>query len=235
MAAGIDAAGQNGALENGGESYAVLGCGVDICYPPSNIRLFELLADQGGLISEYPPGTGPLRFHFPQRNRLISGLSDVVLILEAGERSGSLITADQALEQGRDVMALPGRLGDPLSIGCNSLIRQGAAIISAPADILMLLEEKYPGLTGRQGSTGASRPADGEPAGQYAEATPEEKQILTLLSLSPTHIQVLAAGTGWNFGRLFSVLLHLELKGWIRQTENQQYILDGSRLTVPAP
>lgn len=130
MARGIDTAGHMGALEADGITCAVLGCGVDICYPKSNTQLYHDILQKGCILSEYPPGTPPQPGLFPQRNRIISGLSDVVVVVEARERSGSLITADQALEQGRDVYAVPGRMYDSLSVGCNGLIRQGAGIIS---------------------------------------------------------------------------------------------------------
>lgn len=136
MARGIDAAGHRGALDSGGDTYAVFGCGVDVCYPNYHRQLYYEIEQHGGLLSEYLPGTKPLAAYFPQRNRLISVLSDVVLIIEAKERSGSLITADFALEQGRDVYALPGRITDALSRGCNQLIAQGAGIIFSVEDCL---------------------------------------------------------------------------------------------------
>lgn len=136
MAAGIDGAGHQGALRAGGQTYAVLGCGADVCYPASHRRLYEALAAQGGVISEYPPRTKPLPGNFPQRNRLISGLSDAVLVVEAREKSGSLITADFALEQGKDVYAVPGRIGDATSGGTNRLIRQGAGVFLSAEDFL---------------------------------------------------------------------------------------------------
>lgn len=136
MARGIDAAGHRGALDSGGDTYAVFGCGVDVCYPNYHRQLYYEIEQHGGLLSEYLPGTRPLAAYFPQRNRLISVLSDVVLIIEAKERSGSLITADFALEQGRDVYALPGRVTDALSRGCNQLIAQGAGIILSVEDCL---------------------------------------------------------------------------------------------------
>ncbi len=136
MARGIDAAGHRGALDSGGDTYAVFGCGVDVCYPNYHRQLYYEIEQHGGLLSEYPPGTKPLAFHFPQRNRIISALSDVVLIIEAKEKSGSLITADFALEQGKDVYALPGRITDALSSGCNRLIAQGAGVILSAEDCL---------------------------------------------------------------------------------------------------
>lgn len=126
MARGIDGIGQEAALDAGGSSFAVLGCGVDICYPAGNRRLYEKLKQRGGILSEYPPGTPPVPGHFPPRNRIVSGLSDAVVVVEAREKSGTLITVDMALEQGREVFVVPGRVTDPLSSGCNRLLKLGA-------------------------------------------------------------------------------------------------------------
>ncbi|MBD5487582.1 MAG: DNA-protecting protein DprA [Lachnospiraceae bacterium] len=139
MARGIDGIGQQAALRTGGYSLGVLGCGVDICYPPDNRALYEALIASGGICSEYPPGTTPRAVLFPPRNRIISGLCDAVLVIEAKERSGTLITVDMALEQGREVYALPGRATDLLSLGCNRLIRQGAALVMSPQEMLQEL------------------------------------------------------------------------------------------------
>lgn len=136
MARGIDGIGQQAALKAGGYSLGVLGCGVDICYPPENRPLYESLIAAGGICSEYPPGITPRAVLFPPRNRIISGLCDGVLVIEAKERSGTLITVDMALEQGREVYALPGRATDLLSLGCNRLIRQGAALVTSPQELL---------------------------------------------------------------------------------------------------
>lgn len=136
MARGIDGIGQQAALDAGGYSLAVLGSGVDVCYPKEHRRLYEQLLAKGGVCSEYPPGIEPRAMLFPPRNRIISGLCDAVLVVEAKERSGTLITVDMALEQGREVYALPGRVTDPLSRGCNRLIRQGAGIVLSPQELL---------------------------------------------------------------------------------------------------
>ena len=136
MALGIDGVAGRGALDADGESFAVLGCGVDICYPKENMDLYGALMERGGILSEYPPGTEPARQFFPSRNRIISGLADVVLVIEAREKSGTLITVDRALEYGIDVFALPGRVSDKNSRGCNALIKQGAGIATCPGDIL---------------------------------------------------------------------------------------------------
>ena len=136
MARGIDGIGQNAALAAGGYSLGVMGCGVDICYPSENKDLYDLLCTQGGVCSEYPPGTAPRNSLFPPRNRIISGLSDFVLVIEAKHRSGTLITVDMALEQGREVYALPGRVTDALSEGTNRLLQQGAAVALSPQDMI---------------------------------------------------------------------------------------------------
>ena len=141
MARGIDSLAQIAAVDAGGESFAILGGGADICYPKESIKLYERLKSEGGIISEYPPGTRPEKTHFIRRNRLISGLSNVLCVVEAKKKSGTLITVDCALEQGRDVFAVPGRITDRTAAGCNELIRQGAEILSDPKllaeDILM--------------------------------------------------------------------------------------------------
>lgn len=136
MARGIDGIGQRAALSAGGYSLGVFGCGVDVCYPSENRELYERLLVEGGVCSEYPPGIEPRAVLFPPRNRIISGLCDGVLVIEAKERSGTLITVDMALEQGREVYALPGRATDPLSAGCNRLIRQGAVLVTSPQELL---------------------------------------------------------------------------------------------------
>ena len=149
MARGIDGVGQAAALGAGGYSLGVLGCGVDVCYPRENRPLYENLLAVGGVCSEYPPGTAPRGILFPPRNRIISGFCDALLVVEAREKSGTLITVDMALEQGREVYALPGRATDPLSGGCNRLIRQGAGLVSSPEEFLRELLEESTGNGGR--------------------------------------------------------------------------------------
>ena len=136
MARGIDSIGQEAALLAGGYSISVLGCGVDICYPRENRALYERCLSQGTLLSEYRPGTAPAAGNFPPRNRIISGLSDAVVVVEAKERSGTLITVDMALEQGREVYVVPGRITDSLSAGCNRLIGQGAQLLLSPSELV---------------------------------------------------------------------------------------------------
>lgn len=139
MAKGIDGISQKEALLSGGYSAGVLGCGPDICYPPENRELYRMLAENGCLLSEYLPGTLPKPGLFPLRNRIIAALCDALVVIEARERSGTLITVDQALEQGKDVYVYPGRVTDSLSRGCNRLIAQGAGILQSPEEIPMYL------------------------------------------------------------------------------------------------
>lgn len=141
MARGIDGVAQGSALAAGGRTYAVLGCGADICYPACHAGLYEKICNSGGVLSTYPPGTQPSPGRFPPRNRIISGLSDAVLVVEARQKSGTLITVDMALEQGREVYAVPGRVTDRLSDGCNRLLVQGAGAALSPAQVLKELSE----------------------------------------------------------------------------------------------
>lgn len=123
-------------MQEQGSTFAVLGCGVDICYPSSNRLLYEKIQERGGILSAFPPGTPPSRTLFPSRNKIVAGLSDAVLVVEARQQSGTWITVDMALEQGKDVYAVPGRLTDRLSDGCNQLIRQGAGVALSPEDVV---------------------------------------------------------------------------------------------------
>ena len=149
LALGIDGCAHRGALKANGLTFGVLGCGVDICYPSSQYAIFEVMIRTGGILSEFPLGSKPLARHFPMRNRIISGLADAVLIVEAKERSGSLITAELGLEQGKEIFAVPGRITDPLSAGCNRLIQQGAHMAISPDDILEFLGVKHQKEIGR--------------------------------------------------------------------------------------
>ena len=146
MARGIDGIGQTAALDAGGSSFAVLGSGVDVCYPARNRGLYERLRERGGVLSEYPPGTPAISRNFPPRNRIVSGLADAVVVVEAREKSGTLITVDMALEQGKEVYAVPGRVTDALSSGCNRLVKLGAAVLLDPEE----LAEELRGICGRR-------------------------------------------------------------------------------------
>ncbi len=213
MAWGIDGKAHEGALEAGGDTFAVFGCGVDICYPSGHQALYEKLVERGGVLSEYPPGTPPRPGHFPMRNRLISGLSDLVLVVEAKEKSGSLITADLALEQGKDVYAVPGRLNDALSRGCLSLIRQGAGLADSPRVLLEALgiaEEKDEKQRNKEQSK--------------ILLAKEENIVYSWIRLQPVSLEELIEKTGFLPGKLLPILVGLQLKGCIREIQKNDYI-----------
>ena len=204
MARGVDTAAHKGALQSGGRSIGVLGCGVDKIYPPENRALFEEMASKGCLVSEFPLGTQPLAENFPRRNRIISGLSSGVLVVEAAEKSGSLITAQYALEHGRDVFAVPGNISFATNRGSNRLIKQGAKLVDCVEDIL----EELPGRALALSDTPLFQP----PPRTFA-LTPKEAAIYELLARSPLHIDDIIAQTELTAGEVSSMLLHLELKG----------------------
>lgn len=214
LARGIDTAAHRGALAGGGETYAVLGCGVDICYPASNKILFEKIKRQGGILSEYENGCPPLAYHFPRRNRIISGLSDAVLIIEAKEKSGSLITADFALEQGKTVFALPGRVGDLLSAGCNRLIYQGAIPAWCPE---MILEEMNWEIKSRKNG----REENGKKELGLAR---EDNLVYSCLNLNPKTVIQLQEETGFSSSVLMNCLTNLLVSGLIKEVWKNNYV-----------
>ncbi len=169
MARGIDGISQEKALETGGVSYGVLGCGVDICYPRQNRPLYDRLLQEGGLLSSYVPGTPPLARNFPPRNRIVSGLADALVVIEARDRSGTLITVDMALEQGKEVYVVPGRVTDRLSDGCNRLLKQGAGVFLSPEEFLRELSE----LTAGRWKTETAETEEAETAETETEGSME--------------------------------------------------------------
>jgi len=207
---GIDGAAQWAALEEGGKSYAVLGSGVDQYYPASHKKLFDRLAGQGGLISEFPPGVKAMPTHFPMRNRIISGLSDVVVVVEARKKSGSLITAEFALDQGRQVYAVPGRPDDELSYGCNELISQGAGLILSVESFAESIFPEY-------------KRKKKHPTADIALA-PAEKLVYSSLGLHGKTLWELEENTALSLSDLSDSLLSLEIKGLIRETEQNFYV-----------
>ena len=167
MARGIDGMAQEACIDAGEKSYALLGSGVDVIYPPSNKGLYHKLIEKGGVISEYPPGRESLPFHFPMRNRLISAFCDILLVVEAREKSGTFITVNYALEQGKDVYAVPGRIEDELSRGCNRLITQGAGVAYCVEEVLLALTDTD---NRHKGVSEPPKDEAGEAAGTYCEA-----------------------------------------------------------------
>ncbi len=210
MAKGIDGEAHWGAFQGGGWTGAVLGNGVEICYPRENAELYKKLKQQGCLISEYGPWDPPAMGNFPMRNRIISGMADAVVIVEARERSGSLITASLALEQGREVLAVPGRVTDPCSKGCNQLIRQGAVPTFSPADVLEYLKIQ-------SAEIGQIKEKSGKGLAK------KEKMVYSCLDLQPKFLDEIAIQSGLEARECMMILLELELKGYVVRTGNQHY------------
>ncbi len=207
MARGIDSVAHLGAIAGGGRTIAVLGCGVNVVYPPENRNLMTKIIDHGAVISEFSMGSPPEGGHFPKRNRIISGLSLGVVVVQANEKSGSLITAGYALEQGRDVFAVPGNVGAEGSRGTNRLIREGAKMVESSADIL---EEILP----QWSMEGKGIEKDEGPG---KNLTGEEKDLYELLGETPMHIDAIIRDSRMDPGKVSSHLLNLELKGVICQ------------------
>ena len=211
LAKGIDGDAHRGALEGGGDTFAVLGCGVDICYPASHKYIYDKIIQTGGIISEYPPQTQPLAWQFPARNRIISGLSDCVVVMEAREKSGSLITADFAMEQGKDVYALPGRVTDALSQGCNKLIKQGAGVVESVEDFLADLDI----LTEMSGKQIDFRK-------NLLEK--DERLVYSLTDFRPTSVADLMEKTKMPIFHLLEIIGRLESMGLIKETFTNYYV-----------
>lgn len=216
LARGVDTAAHKAALNAGGRSIGVLGCGVDTIYPPENRSLFEAMVEKGCIVSEFPLGTEPLAENFPRRNRIISGLSRAVLVVEAAQKSGSLITANYALEHGRDVYAVPGNILFATSKGCNLLIKQGAKLVDCVEDIL----EDLPG-----GELAFSDTPLFKPSSRTFALSPKEAAIYELLARSPLHIDDIISQTELTAGEVSSMLLNLELKGAVISLPGTHYAI----------
>ncbi len=216
LAQGIDAAAHEAALAAGGPTVAVLGHGIDTVYPAAHRELAHRIADDGALVSEYPLATAPRREHFPQRNRLISGLSLGTLVVEAARRSGSLITARLAAEQGREVFAIPGSIHNALSRGCHQLIRQGAKLVESAGDIV---EELAP-LVGHLMQNAEPEVADGEIA---PKRDGDYEKLLRTLGHDPATVDELAGASGLTIAQVSSMLLILELEGKVEALDGGQY------------
>lgn len=222
MARGIDGISQEASIAAGGYSYAVLGSGPDICYPRTNIRLYESLKTSGGIISLHPPGGPALPQNFPPRNRIVSGLADAIIVIEARQRSGTLITVDMALEQGRDVYAVPGRITDRLSDGCNGIIGQGANIFLSPDIFLNELLDSLNNL-----------PNDKQKIHRTFEGTKqkelglseEQKKVYNCLEFSPTDISFVCEKIPeMTYTEILMILMQLVIDGHAIQT-SQEYFM----------
>ena len=214
LARGVDSEAHWGALQEGGGTVGVLGCGIDVVYPPENGELFRRVREQGCLVSEFPRGSPPARYHFPARNRIISGLAHGIVVTQAAKGSGSLITANLALEQGREVWAVPGAITLPLSWGPNWLIQQGAKPVLSVQDVLEELPQSV--LERLETKHAEPAPASRPDAG--------EEEVLDLLAVdSILHIDTILDRSGLDLSRLSDILLSLEIKGLIRQSPGRQY------------
>jgi len=212
MARGIDTAAHTAAIKSGGRTIAVLGSGIDVPYPSENKGLMDKIADSGYAISEFPPGTQPDRENFPRRNRLISGLSLGVLVVEATVDSGSLITASCAVEQGREVFAVPGNINSINSAGTNGLIKNGAKLVQGVEDII---EELVPVL---KGFIRAREKAKVELSG-------DEKRLCDIMTAEPKHVDILSRESRMSASSVLGILLSLELKGVVKQAEGKKFFL----------
>jgi DNA processing protein len=210
LARGVDAVAHRACLNNGGRTLAVLGSGVDRIYPPEHRRLAQEIVENGAIISDYPPGTPPEAANFPPRNRIISGLARATVVVEAGRSSGALITATFAVEQGREVFAVPGSIYSPASQGTNHLIQQGARPYLSPEDIL---EELNVAMAGEQRTARAVLPADATEARLYA-----------LLGANPVHVDELRNEVNLPIEQVSATLALMELKGLVRHVGGMQYV-----------
>ncbi|MFQ5431691.1 MAG: DNA-processing protein DprA [Nitrospinota bacterium] len=207
LARGVDTFAHNAALNAGGRTIAVLGCGLDNCYPPENRRLFEKITENGAVVSQFPFGTEPEKRNFPVRNRIITGLALGLLVIEAGEKSGALISAYAALEEGRELFAVPGRADSPQSAGTNRLIQKGAKLVTCADDVI---EEFIPGVRELLANDDARK-------GEKAPLSGEEEKLLSLLTESEKHVDYLIEKSGFASGVVLGLLLELEIKGAVMQ------------------
>ncbi len=233
MARGIDSAAHRGAIAGKGRTIAVLGSGIDVVYPQENKKLYEQIASNGAVVSEFPMGTPPLASNFPQRNRIISGVVRGVLVAEASVQSGSLITARLALDYGRDVFALPGSVTSSKSKGTNKLIKEGAKLVEDARDIVEELSIFHkpdnqpisPAIADLQaGDSGSKDPSLQHGKGEsWIRFSPEEEKIMNLLD-EPCLIDTIIQKTGLSAQKVSSLLLNMELKGLIEQLAGKQFI-----------
>lgn len=215
MARGIDSFAHHAVIKGGGRTLGVLGSGIDIVYPVENLRLFAEIVEKGALISEFPPGTGPDKRNFPRRNRIISGLSLGTVVVEAAERSGSLITARFAMEQGREVFAVPGNINSPVSKGTNNLIKAGAKLTTCIEDILEEFEQL---LTGGLKNGIKCSPLEKIPLSS------DEEIVYNTLTIEPQHIDQIMMESGIELRIVMQILLNLEIKGVVEQMPGSCYV-----------
>lgn len=223
-AKGIDTAAHEACLQAGGVTVAVLGCGPDIVYPPENAKLFARIAEQGALVTEYPPGVPPAAANFPARNRIIVGLSQAVLVAEAGRRSGAVITANIAADEGREVYCVPGNIFDGSSIGCHELIRTGAKLVDMPQDILDDKRSWQQAMNRRltQPSIFDCAPQEPKPA-PAPDTTELGAKLLALLQAGALSLEKLTEQSGAAFAAVSMELLDLQAAGLVATDQAQRY------------
>ena len=217
-AKGIDTAAHQGALNGNGKTVAVLGCGVDIAYPPNNETLFAKIAEQGAVVSEYPPGTEPKPYHFPERNRIINGIAGGLILVQAASRSGALITAEFAADEGREMFCIPGNIFSDKSAGPHKLIKEGARLTDSPEDVL---QELFPELCG---SAHSNLFAGLEASAPFSVCSEAQRKVLDLLTGGPQTLDQLVTATGWNVADTSVILLELQLKGFVQTDAAQRYV-----------
>lgn len=224
LAAGIDTAAHRGALEAGGRTVAVLATGPDRVYPAANASLARAIRDNGAVVTEQPPGVGPASGLFPRRNRIVSGLSLGVVVVEASRRSGALITARLAAEQGREVFAVPGSVHEPRARGCHRLIRQGARLVEGLDDLLeeLPVPERFDAGDALPGTAADPRPETGAKSACMLDSA--ESLVLTHLDYTPVTVDVLALRSGLTTSSLSSILLATELKGLVTALPGGRYV-----------
>lgn len=225
LARGIDGIAHRTALEVGGDTVAVLGTGIDVAYPPEHDDLFEAIAERGCLVSEFPPGTTARKWHFPQRNRIIAGLSRGVLVVEAPERSGAMNTAQHALEAGKEVFAVPGPIHNPTSAGTNRLIQEGAALVTSAADILRILEARTHEPLPAPAAAGLDPDALEEELRRQPDPGASElaRRVWSALQTEAADIETLAAAVGARPAALAAALVELELAGLVERLPGPRY------------
>lgn len=227
MAKGIDAAAHAGALGAGAGTVGVLGHGIDLTYPRENARLFSAMRERGLLITELPPGEEPRAGNFPRRNRLISALSEGVLVVEMAVKSGAQHTVAYALEQGREVFAVPGPIGSPMSAGTNQLLKEGARLVTSSEDVLEELRGVgRPVPVRRAGPAASARPAEADLGAEPVEPeglSPEESRTWAALGMDPLHVDDVAAAAGLAPSGVLAALLGLELRGVVEQLPGKRY------------